>query len=392
MLIRTERFAGNAMRRFTLSLPVINAEYAWVYVDGAPLIPGYDFELLADQRTIQLSEWVFVNPSNEVMITSINSPLRNNVTLGYRIFKDIFDRTSYTRLSDYYSTRLTKELMFTDTEIHVEDSNRLIPPNPIRNIPGVVFIDSERIEFFEKASNTLSNLRRSTYGTAPAKFTEVGSKLMDQSTQQQVPYSDVIKKQYHITSSTTSARVLSTVTNSYNTYTFVISTASYSTNVGPYQFVCDGIALSTLTNATNQVTVKYGGRTLRKVSTLVHDARRAYDTTSTSLVTLDPEFAVVYNSSTENHELQLNIEGFVPGVRLEIEQRTGQFWQPIEETSANEWVIKSSLLTAVTPQAMFIQQKTTELPDSYYYGGNPILTDNNNFELTDDNNNPIEGY
>jgi predicted DNA-binding ribbon-helix-helix protein len=125
---------------------------------------------------------------------------------------------------------------------------------------------------------------------------------------------------------------------------------------------------------------------------LVHDSRRAYDTTSTSLVTLDSEFTVVYNSLTNNHELKLNIEGFVSGVRLEIEQRTGQFWQPIEEVSANEWVIKSSLLTAVTPQAMFIQQKTTELPDYYYYGGDPTLTDNNNFELTDDNNNPIEGY
>jgi hypothetical protein len=392
MLIRTERFSGNSMRRFTLSLPVISAEYVWVYVDGAPLIPGYDFGLLPDQRTIQLSEWIFVNTSNDIMITSINSPLRNNVTLGYRIFKDIFDRTSYTRLSDFYSTRLTKELTLTDTEIHVEDSSRLIPPNPIRNIPGVVFVDSERIEFFEKASNTLSNLRRSTHGTAPALFSEVGTKLMDQSTQQQVPYSDVIKKQYHITTSTTNARVLSTVTNSFNTYTFVISTSSYSTDVGPYQFVCDGITLSTSTDATNQVTIKYGGRTLRKTSTLVHDSRRAYDTTSTSLVTLDSEFTVVYNSLTNNHELKLNIEGFVSGVRLEIEQRTGQFWQPIEEVSANEWVIKSSLLTAVTPQAMFIQQKTTELPDYYYYGGDPTLTDNNNFELTDDNNNPIEGY
>jgi len=50
------------------------------------------------------------------------------------------------------------------------------------------------------------------------------------------------------------------------------------------------------------------------------------------------------------------------------------------------------LLDSTSTQARFLMARPAVLPDSDYYGGNPVLTDDNNFELTDDNNNPIEGY
>lgn len=383
MILRTENFIGNATGRYVMSLPAASANYVWVYVNGSQLVAGTEYELLPDSRTIQLSELVNTTPSDEILITSITTPAGSNVILGYRIFKDIFDRNNYTRLTDFYSTRLTKELTVESQEIEVEDASQLIPPNPAKNVPGVIFVDSERIEFFEKRDNKLSNLRRSTYGTGPANYSEAGTKIIDQSLQQQMPYKDSLYKQYHITSSTTGTYVLTTVTNSYGTYTIILSTSSFVYNTGTiYTSYGDGIQLNSSAAYRDQIKVFYGGRPLRKSSISVHDTRVSYNSTITSLVTLPPEFDVEYNAGTQKYELKLHLPDIIPGVRVDVTHATGLVWQGTN----------TSLLYSESVQSKFIRQKTTTLPDNYYYGGDPVLTDDTNFELTDDNDNPLEGY
>jgi hypothetical protein len=383
MMIRTERFDGNGTRRFVLSLPAASSQYLWAYVDGAPLIAGYDYELLGDMRTVQFSEWTGITLSSDVAISVVNSPFRSNMIVGYNISKDIFERNSYNRITDFYSTRLTKELSLTDTEIYVADSTRLIPPNPGRNIPGVVFVDGERIEFFSRASNVLSDLRRSTMGTGPASFSEIGTLLLDRSPQQRMPYADIVNVQKHITTSTTDDYVLNTVTVSNNTYTVKISTSSYVINTGTlFESTGTGMTLANIDGLSNQLTVKYGGRVLRKNTSTVHNPNLSYDSSAESLYTIPPEFTVSYNSGTGDYEVNITVDDFRIGTRIDIEQRTGTVWQTPGD----------SILIADTIQAEFLRAKTTNLPDAYYYGGSPVLTDDANFELTDEDNNPLEGY
>ena len=81
------------------------------------------------------------------------------------------------------------------------------------------------------------------------------------------------------------------------------------------------------------------------------------------------------------------VDNIVPGVQIDIEQKIGHVWEDI----INDTTTKS-LLDSTSTQAKFLMASPAVLPDSDYYGGNPVLTDDNNFELTDDNNNPIEGY
>jgi hypothetical protein len=383
MMIRTERFDGNVTRRFVLSLPAVSTEYIWVYVDGAPLIAGYDYELLDDMRTVQFSEWAGITASSDVAISVINSPFRSNMIVGHNISNDIFGRVGYNRITDFYSTKLTKELLVTDTEIHVEDSTRLIPPNPERNLPGVVFVDGERIEFFSRASNVLGDLRRSTMGTGPANYSEIGTKLIDRTPQQRMPYADTIKVQKHITTSSTDDFVLNTVSAGNNTYTVKISTSSYVINTGTlFESTGTGMTLAAIDGLSNQLTVKYGGRVLRKNTGTVHNPDLSYDSTAESVYTIPPEFTVVYNSGTGDYEVNITVDDFRLGTRIDIEQKTGSVWQTPGD----------SILISDTIQAEFLRAKTTNLPDSYYYGGNPVLTDDTNFELTDEDNNPLEGY
>ena len=127
---------------------------------------------------------------------------------------------------------------------------------------------------FRDVSNKLTQLRRSTLGTAPSFFSDIGTKVIDQSIEQTIPFSETIYNQYHFTTATT------------DSYTFAISTSSTSTmialNTGSVLF-SDGIRLSTSTaiNAVDQVQIFYGGRLLRKSGYFKHDMTVAYDSPDT---------------------------------------------------------------------------------------------------------------
>jgi hypothetical protein len=142
------------------------------------------------------------------------------------------------------------------------------------------------------------------------------------------------------------------------------------------------MTLAAIDGLSNQLTVKYGGRVLRKNTSTVHNPDISYDSTAESVYTIPPEFTVVYNSGTGDYEVNITVDDFKLGTRIDIEQKTGSMWHAPGD----------SILVSNSIQAEFLRAKTTNLPDSYYYGGNPVLTDDTNFELTDEDNNPLEGY
>ena len=45
-----------------------------------------------------------------------------------------------------------------------------------------------------------------------------------------------------------------------------------------------------------------------------------------------------------------------------------------------------------TTPARFLQARPAELPDKYYYGGDPALTEDSGFAILDEDNDPLEGY
>jgi hypothetical protein len=73
----------------------------------------------------------------------------------------------------------------------VEDASVLPTPNASANVPGVLFIDKERIEYFTKSGNTLGQLRRGTLGTG-IKEHGSGTEVVDASGTQTIPYADTV--------------------------------------------------------------------------------------------------------------------------------------------------------------------------------------------------------
>jgi len=351
MLIKTERFDGSLTRRFTLSFPPLSDDYVWVYVDGVLLTARNEFDILDDSRTIEVSDLISVTTASSIAITTINPPSFGNYILGYRVFNDMFNRSHFKRLSAFHSTTLLKPLKHTDSEIYLTDGNGIIPPNPLINKPGIVIIDGERIEFGEKDGNVLRQLRRSTLGTGPATFSNVGTQVFDQSTQQTIPYTETTLIQ--TTSTTATIYVINTLT---------------TTATGA------GIVLNPYIDAVNQVTVYYGGRQLRKTSLSV-----ALDKFSNQAIKIfDPEFTI----NTATNTLRLNISDS-NGIDTDITivQRKGYVWTGTE-----------SLLTSGVIQAQFLRKRKSILPDTYYFGASPIITADDYEIITDNNNNPLEGY
>jgi hypothetical protein len=110
----------------------------------------------------------------------------------------MLNRTFYKRISSTSTTTLTVSLGTDDTTITVADGTVLSVPDidtsfdgsTVRTrIPGVIFIDKERIEYFTKTGNSLSELRRGTLGTG-IKTHASGTSVVDAGGKQTVPYAD----------------------------------------------------------------------------------------------------------------------------------------------------------------------------------------------------------
>lgn len=164
LFMRTEVFDGNPSGRFKISRPVLDESYVWVSINGIPLANYLDFEILDDSRTIQISDLYHLTTNDVVTVVSFASNKTTKDILGFRVFKDMFNRTQYKRLSKQNSTYLTRSLADIDPIIYVKDASVLTQPLVAQNIPGSALITGERVEFF-KVYSVVGSVQIANSGT-----------------------------------------------------------------------------------------------------------------------------------------------------------------------------------------------------------------------------------
>jgi len=335
-LIRTEVFKARGSRRYTMDRPLVNDDYVWVSIGGNTLINSFDYYIDTDGKTIVIDDGYPFNELDMVVIVSMTD-VNDSAVIGYRIFKDILNRTHYKRLSYVNSTRLAAPLYTTSTEIYVENDSVLPVPYPSKNIPGIILIAGERIEYMELSNNTLSRIKRGTLGTGAKDFYPVGTLIVDQGSSQTVPFKE-------------------------NIITYTTSTTG-----GVSNYILPGIKFNSLTTATDQVEVYYGGILLRKPtinSVTLHDPSIAFDSGETNAsgissdIELDPEFTIELSGETNILHLNSSIININTGTRIVVIQKTAVDWY-------NDSV---SLLADSSVQASFLRDKQSALPDKYHYG------------------------
>ena len=292
----------------TLRKPAVDTKYVWVIKNGILLTPDIDYAVSEDKHKVQLSAYPNTSDVIDVMHFTANV---STPKFAYRQFKDILNRTHFKRL-DAATTTLAQPLNYYDLRIEVTDSTELSEPNKGQNLPGIIFINGERIEYFVKEGNTLRQLRRGTLGTGIKNIHEAGSKVFDQNISKTVPYAD------------------NTVVQNY---------------------VADGITnlfdVNSPTGSINELEVFVGGVRMRKTN--INKFIPAFELDSPEGDVEDPA-EVLFNVQTQQIDLKS-----VPaeGTKVTIVKRQGKIW--------NEGV--KSLAQSENSIARFLRAGTSELPE-----------------------------
>ncbi len=368
-LIRREVFKTNPFKNeYKLSRPVFNINNVWVDVNGRPLIPNYDYDVV-DKNYVRISNRFELGNNDRVVITSI-SDLVSSDAMAYRMFKDMTNTVRFKRISTNSTVTLTKELLATDREIEVSDTSIFGAVNVNNPRPSSIFIAGERIEFRSIDGNKLTNLTRGTLGTGVAQSYPVGTKVFNVGNTETVPYREGFAVQ---TFKTPENYRFNQQTNTYqryqnNAWVNVSSVATY--NLTEFKFN-DMIGLE------DQVTVYMAGKILVKPARgnnklIKHDFSITYNSDEVNSVgqTGDLEIAPDFTIEKVGSDYVLTINpsvltrasdsSIIANVEVKVVQKIGKIWYTLGSDS--------TIQQESTPQARFLQEFPAELPDKYYYG------------------------
>jgi len=176
--------------RIQLRNSALGAQYIWIALNGELLTPEIDYILEDNLTYVQIDKNKKLLTTDVVDVIVFSSNVTTGRPFGYRIFKDMLNRTFYKRLDAAATGILAQPLNYYDTGIVLEDASGLVEPLRSQNQAGIVFIDRERIEYLEKDGNTLRFLRRGTLGTGVPETHLAGTAVLDASTNQSIPYKD----------------------------------------------------------------------------------------------------------------------------------------------------------------------------------------------------------
>ena len=74
----------------------------------------------------------------------------NTATYGFRVFQPMSANIVYTRISANATTTLSDNLKLSDDEILITNANVLPTPNPTLGKPGEIFVNGEKIHYYQK--------------------------------------------------------------------------------------------------------------------------------------------------------------------------------------------------------------------------------------------------
>lgn len=324
------RFTQMTNGRFRLNSPVIGAEYVWVSLNRELLTPEIDYIIEDNLVYINLSPNISLADGDVVdIILGRERVVRQ--PFGYKIFKDMLNKTSYIRIDEEAASVLAQPLNYYDSAMVVIDASKLAQPDASVNRPGVVMIDGERIEYFQKSGNTLNQLRRGTSGTGVKTVYNAGTKVYDQNLNQIVPYKDEVISKVSVGDGDTQLIPLE----------FVPGVSSGTTGPDWYR---DTIPLGY--GQCDEIEVFVGGRRLRKAPITIWNPEVGQDSPWG-----DEQFEAEFSVDGITAQIRLTTPPDT-GVKIEIQKRVGKIWAPAG----------SSLLDANTAPAKFIRAKTAQLP------------------------------
>jgi hypothetical protein len=331
-IIQDESSGGQV--QYKLSRSPISVSYVWVYKNGLRLRQDKDYYVSLPRAVVYIN--VDSTPADTIKIVNFANDIFK-LPSAYEIHKDMLNVFHYNRFSKD-ECKLAKVLNYYDTAIEVTDATGLSQPIANRNLPGVVFIQGERIEYMSKSGNILSQLRRGAQGTSIANTYAQGTVVVDVGYSEVIPYNEVQQR----TDFTSDGSTLLIGPLDFVPQTGTRSGTWYRNTIPATYGPCD------------QIEVFAAGRRLKK------DPQAVYVETNGSASpaadqTQEAEFSV------DGATAQIRLTAVLPaGTRITILRRQGKTWYARGETTATDGV---SLIDSDTAIARFIVEKTTAIPE-----------------------------
>jgi hypothetical protein len=258
---------------------------------------------------------------------------------AFEITKDMFNVSGFTRFS-MNTVKLAQDLNYYDKTIVLTDTSDLYLPVKKYNSPGVVYINGERIQYFEINGNTLTQLRRGVLGTSIAVVHPVDSYVVDVSVNERLPYKDTEHRTDVISDGISIGIPVDFIPVKSNRIweQSVKFPSTIPTTHGP----CD------------QIEVFVAGRRLRKNPMWVFNPNLGANSPAGDVL-LDAEFSVDGESNT------IRLTELAPvGTRVTVFYKTGKIWYEQGDNTASKGL---TLLENSTSVASFIARKSSLVPN-----------------------------
>jgi hypothetical protein len=321
------RYHSLAGKKFKLHKSVTVDDYVWIIKNNQMLTHSVDYFLNPDLVTITLANSLITSDILDVVIFGSSS-----VTQGYGFmqFKDMLNRTHYKRLNKAKSTRLGQALAQKDQTIIVKDGSVLSTPNPSLNLPGVIEINGERIEYFTKSGNVLGQLRRGTLGTGCPDLHAQETLVQDIGYTETIPYTDTTDVQ--------------TIVADGSTLTVDIEYVPSKTLISSWYRE----TIPTSYGQSDEVDIFVGGYRLKKVPYNLYLESNGYPYSTEGDSEFEAEFSVDGSSST----IRLT-QPVGANVQIKVVKKTGKLW-----TSSGQTITESD--SAI---AKFLKDTPTNYPE-----------------------------
>jgi len=341
MDIVSDQYTGGKVQ-YQLARSPLDANYVWVYKNGQRLTKDRDYSVSLPRAVVYLVD--DTTESDAIRIVQFGN-IVYEPPRAFEIYKDMLNNYHYKRYAKDNTIKLSKDLNYYDTTLEVTDASKLTMPIKERNIPGVVIINNERIEYFSKVGNILGQLRRGSLGTGIKTVHDAGSYIIDIGYKDTLPYLENQERADFVSDGTPDD-----------------STVGTAQTIGPLDFIPKKSTRSNWQRITipeefgpcDEIEVFVGGKRLVKNSLSVYDE---------SLGSSSPSADTV-------KEAEFSVNGLVPylrltkavpaGTRITVIRKLGKVWYERSASSASKGV---SLLSNNTPIANFIADKPTELPE-----------------------------
>jgi hypothetical protein len=319
--------------QYQLSRPPISDSYVWVYKNGVRLTQDKDYYVSTPRNVVYLN--VPSTSEDDIKTITFSSDIFR-LPSAFEIHKDMLNIFHFNRFSEG-EVSLSTALNYYDTTITVTDASELSSPLPLKNIPGIVYIKGERIEYLSKQGNVLGQLRRGTKGTAIGEVYDAGTPVVNIGYEDKLPYTETQERTDFVSDGST------LLVGPLDFVPTIGTRTSWTTTTIPAEY-----------GACDQVEVFAAGRRLRKDPIAVWVEDNGASSPAADEI-LEAEFSVNGTSAY----LRLT-EPLPAGTRITVVKRLGKTWYDRGATTATSGV---TLLDNETPIAKFIAEKTTSLPE-----------------------------